>query len=210
MNITNKYIIPEAIKLKKIRNEDHRHFVVIPRRALLDRRITGENLRVLGVLASYCNKSGYSFVSMKTIAKDLNCTIQNIFKHLKRLEKYGIIESFNNYFPALKGNTRRIIYNEKIKHEDLKHDDLSNGDILTIQKHTALLNSIESHNDEIDKVKQSEDSSDDPILAIFEYLKSESDLLAIEKALASGLDPNSILSALSKGLSIDNAINSGG
>lgn len=208
MNITNKYIIPEAIKIKKIRNEDHRHFVVIPRRALLDRRITGENLRVLGVLASYCNRSGYSFVSMKTIAKDLNCTIQNIFKHLKRLEKYGVIESFNNYFPALKGNTRRIIYNEKISHEDLKHDDLSNGDILAIQKHTSLINSIEAHHAELDKVKQSEDSGNDPILAIFEYLKTDSDLLAIEKALASGLDPNIILSALSKGLSLHDALNS--
>ena len=60
MNISKSYVIPEAIKLKKIRNEDHRHFVVIPRRALLNRNITGENLRVLGVLASYCNKSGYN------------------------------------------------------------------------------------------------------------------------------------------------------
>lgn len=208
MNITNKYIIPEAIKLKKIRNEDHRHFVVIPRRALLDRRITGENLRVLGVLASYCNRSGYSFVSLKTIAKDLDCTIQNIHKHLKRLEKYGIIESFNNYFPALKGNTRRIIYNEKISHEDLKHDDLSNGDILAIQKHTSLINSIEAHHIESDKVKQSEDSGNDPILAIFEYVKTDSDLLAIEKALASGLDPNTLEARLSSGLSVDQAINS--
>ena len=206
MNITNKYIIPEAIKLKKIRNEDHRHFVVIPRRALLDRRITGENLRVLGVLASYCNKSGYSFVSMKTIAKDLNCTIQNIFKHLKKLEKYGVIESFNNYFPALKGNTRRIIYNENISHEDLKTDDLSNGDILAIQKHTSILNSIESHYDESDKVKQSKDSSIDPILAIFEYVKTDADLLAIEKALASGSDPKAIFEHLSRGIRLPEAI----
>lgn len=208
MNITNKYIIPEAIKLKKIRNEDHRHFVVIPRRALLNRSITGENLRVLGVLASYCNKSGYSFVSLKTIANDLNCSIQNIHKHLKRLEKHGIIESFNNYFPLLKGNTRRIIYNEKIKHEDLKHDDLSNGDILAIQKHNTLLNSIEAHHTESDKVKQSDNPSIDPILAIFEYVKTESDMLGIEKALEAGSDPNIILSALSKGLSVSDAINS--
>lgn len=208
MNISKSYVIPDAIKIKKIRNEDQRHFVVIPRRALLDRRITGENLRVLGVLASYCNKSGYSFVSLKTIAGDLNCTIQNIHKHLKRLEKYGIIESFNNYFPALKGNTRRIIYNEKIKHEDLKHDDLSNNDILQIQKHTTLINSIEAIDTESDKVKQSENSRVDPMLVIFEYVKSESDLLAIEKALASGLDPRSLEARLSSGLSVHDAINS--
>jgi len=206
MNISKSYVIPEAIKLKKIRNEDHRHFVVIPRRALLNRSITGENLRVLGVLASYCNKSGYSFVSLKTIAGDLNCSIQNIHKHLKRLEKHGIIESFSNYFPLLKGNTRRIIYNEKIKHEDLKHDDLTNGDILTIQKHNTILNSIEAHHTESDKVKQSDNHSIDPILAIFKYLKTDADLLAIEKALSSGIDPIMLEARLASGLSVHDAV----
>jgi biotin operon repressor len=206
MNISKSYVIPEAIKLKKIRNEDHRHFVVIPRRALLNRSITGENLRVLGVLASYCNKSGYSFVSLKTIANDLNCSIQNIHKHLKRLEKHGIIESFNNYFPLLKGNTRRIIYNEKISHEDLKSDDLSNGDILAIQRHNTLLNSIEVHKADPDKVKQSVNQIDDPLLALFECVTSEADLIQIERLLSSGVDPVTIKDALSSGESVASVI----
>lgn len=207
MNITNKYVIPEAIKLKKIRNEDQRHFVVIPIKAVLDRKITGENLRVLCALAGYCNKSGYSFVSLKTISKDLKCTPQNIGKHLKKIERLGYIQSFSNYFPNLKGNTRRIIYDDKIKHDDLKTDDLSNNDILTIQRHTVLMNQIESNQAKPLRDSESENPRHDPILAIFEYVKTESDMLGIEKALEAGSDPNIILSALSKGLSVSDAIN---
>lgn len=206
MNITNKYIIPEAIKLKKIRNEDQRHFVVIPIKAVIDRRMTGENLRALCALAGYCNRSGYSFASLKTIAQDLKCTPQNLGKHLKKIEKLGYIQSFNNYFPNLKGNTRRIIYDDKIKHDDLKTDDLSNNDILNIQRYTVLMNQIESNQAKPDRDSESENQGNDPILAIFEYLKTESDMLAIEKALEAGSDPHGILTMLSRGFNASEAI----
>ena len=208
MNISKSYTIPEAIKLKKIKNEDQRHFVVIPIKAVIDRRVTGENLRVLCALAGYCNKSGYSFVSLKTISKDLNCTPQNIGKHLKKIESLGYIQSFSSYFPNLKGNTRRIIYDDKIKHEDLKTDDLSNHDILTIQRHTVLMSQIESNQAKPDRDSESENPRHDPILAIFKCLKSESDMLAIERSLEAGSDPIRILAGLQRGLSVSDAINS--
>ena len=118
--IESKYKIPEQIKLKTVKNEDQRRFCVVPLKAFLNRKVSGENLRVLAILASYCNRGGYSFVSLKTIAKDLGCSPQNILKHLNKLEAQGIIETKSNYFPMLKGNTRRIIYDEKIKDDDLK------------------------------------------------------------------------------------------
>ena len=108
--ISKTYHIPEPIKLKTTKNKDLRKFCVVPLKAFLNRKVSGENLRVLAILASYCNKGGYSFVSLKTIAKDLGCTAANIHKHLKKLEAQGIIKTESNYFPALKGNTRRIIY----------------------------------------------------------------------------------------------------
>ena len=117
--VESKYKIPEQIKLKTVKNEDQRRFCVVPLKAFLNRKVSGENLRVLAILASYCNRGGYSFVSLKTIAKDLKCTPANILKHLNKLEAQGIIETQSNYFPMLKGNTRRIIYDEKIKDDDL-------------------------------------------------------------------------------------------
>ncbi len=78
--IESKYKIPEQIKLKTTKNIDQRKFCVVPLKAFLNRKVSGENLRVLAILASYCNRGGYSFVSLKTMAKDLGCTAANILK----------------------------------------------------------------------------------------------------------------------------------
>jgi biotin operon repressor len=141
--IESKYKIPEQIKLKTVKNEDQRRFCVVPLKAFLNRKVSGENLRVLAILASYCNRGGYSFVSLKTIAKDLKCSPQNILKHLNKLEAQGIIETKSNYFPMLKGNTRRIIYDESIKDDDLKEHQFTNADISEILKTNKVINQLE-------------------------------------------------------------------
>jgi biotin operon repressor len=203
--IESKYILPDQVKIKATKNEDMRKFCVVPLKAFLNRKVTGENLRVLAILASYCNKGGYSFVSLKTIAKDLGCTAANIHKHLKKLENQGIIKTYNNYFPSLKGNTRRIIYDDSIKNDDLKEFHFTNADITATIKHTKLINSIESSHIPV-KVNESVNQGIDPILAILEYLTTDADLLAFERALASGCDPVYILSMLSKGASLHDAL----
>jgi biotin operon repressor len=207
--IESKYILPEAIKLKTTKNKDLRKFCVVPLKAFLNRKVSGENLRVLAILASYCNRGGYSFVSLKTMAKDLGCTAANILKHLKKLEAQGIIKTEKNYFPHLKGNTRRIIYDETIKDDDLKEYQFTNADISEVLKTNKVINVL---NQEVipDKVNQSRIQTDDPMLAIFKYLKSDSDLLAVEKALACGLDPIKLEGLLSSGLSLHDALISNG
>jgi DNA-binding MarR family transcriptional regulator len=87
--IESKYKIPDQIKLKTTKNIDQRKFCVVPLKAFLNRKVSGENLRVLAILASYCNRGGYSFVSLKTMAKDLGCTAANILKHLNKLYHKG-------------------------------------------------------------------------------------------------------------------------
>jgi predicted transcriptional regulator len=204
--IESKYILPDQVKIKAVKNEDMRKFCVVPLRAFLNRKVSGENLRVLAILASYANKGGYSFVSLKTIAKDLGCTAANIHKHLKKLEAQGIIKSYSNYFPGLKGNTRRIIYDETIKNDDLKEYQFTNADITATLKHTKLINEVESSHIPV-KVNESVNQGIDPMLVILECVKSESDLLAIEKALAGGLDAEVLKARLSSGLSVHEAIN---
>ncbi len=204
--IESKYILPDQVKIKAVKNEDMRKFCVVPLRAFLNRKVSGENLRVLAILASYCNKGGYSFVSLKTIAKDLGCTAANIHKHLKKLEAQGIIKSYKNYFPSLKGNTRRIIYDDSIKNDDLKEFHFTNADITATLKHTKLINAVESSHIPV-KVNESVNQSKDSILAVLEYLTSDADLLAFERALAGGSDPNAILQGLQRGLSLLEAIN---
>jgi predicted ArsR family transcriptional regulator len=194
-SISKTYHIPEQIKLKTVKNEDQRRFCVVPLKAFLNRKVSGENLRVLAILASYCNRGGYSFVSLKTIAKDLRCSPQNILKHLNKLEAQGIIETKSNYFPMLKGNTRRIIYDEKIKDDDLKEHQFTNADISEILKTNKVINQLEDNNEPL-KVNQSAIQGDDDLTSLFNTITRESDLLEAERLLSQGLTPKEVIARM--------------
>ena len=197
-SINKTYHIPEQIKLKTVKNEDQRRFCVVPLKAFLNRKVSGENLRVLAILASYCNRGGYSFVSLKTIAKDLKCSPQNILKHLNKLEAQGIIETKSNYFPMLKGNTRRIIYDEKIKDDDLKEHQFTNADISEILKTNKVINQLETSNEPL-KVNQSAIQEDDELASLFNTITRESDLLEAERLLSQGLTPKEVITRMALG-----------
>jgi biotin operon repressor len=196
--IESKYKIPEQIKLKTVKNEDQRRFCVVPLKAFLNRKVSGENLRVLAILASYCNRGGYSFVSLKTIAKDLGCSPQNILKHLNKLEAQGIIETKSNYFPMLKGNTRRIIYDEKIKDDDLKEHQFTNADISEILKTNKVINQLEDSEQPL-KVNQSAIQGDDDLTSLFNTITRERDLLEAERLLSQGLTPKEVITRMALG-----------
>ena len=196
--IESKYKIPEQIKLKTVKNEDQRRFCVVPLKAFLNRKVSGENLRVLAILASYCNRGGYSFVSLKTIAKDLGCSPQNILKHLNKLEAQGIIETKSNYFPMLKGNTRRIIYDESIKDDDLKEHQFTNADISEILKTNKVINQLEDSNEPL-KVNQSANHVDDDLTSLFMSISKETDLILAERLLSQGLTPSEVRTRMALG-----------
>ena len=196
--IESKYKIPEQIKLKTTKNIDQRKFCVVPLKAFLNRKVSGENLRVLAILASYCNRGGYSFVSLKTMAKDLGCTAANILKHLNKLENQGIIETTKNYFPNLKGNTRRIIYDDSIKDDDLKEHQFTNADVSEILKHNKIINSL---NDDVipDKVNQSEIQDSDDLTSLFNTITKESQLIEAERLLSQGFTPGEVRTRMALG-----------
>jgi predicted ArsR family transcriptional regulator len=196
--IESKYKIPEQIKLKTHKNEDLRKFCVVPLKAFLNRKVSGENLRVLAILASYCNRGGYSFVSLKTIAKDLKCSPQNILKHLKKLEAQGIIETKSNYFPMLKGNTRRIIYDEKIKDDDLKEHQFTNADISEILKTNKVINQLEDSEQPL-KVNQSANQGMDEVTSLFSTLSKEHQLIEAERLLAQGFSVSEVKARMALG-----------
>ena len=190
--LESKYILPNAIKLKTTKNEDLRKFCVMPLRAFLNPKISPYALRVLGVLASYCNRGGFSFVSLKTIGSDLKCTPQNVGKHLKNLEAFGIVESYKNYFPMLKGNTRRIIFDENIKREDLKEHDLMNSEITEILNNTKLQNKVSGEGEKVPRVSQSDNVEIDELASLFLSISKESDLILAERLLSQGLTPGEV------------------
>lgn len=139
-----EYKIPESIQIQKLRNKDHRHFVVIPYKAVIDKKVTRGNLRVLCVLAAYCNKQGFSIVGLRTLAKQLQCTYPNIHNHLKKLEKLGYVEMRkNSAYPGIRGNLRRIVYDSSVKWDDVKGYMLDNEDINYIKRYNEIENAKE-------------------------------------------------------------------
>lgn len=190
--IDSQYKIPEQIKLKTVKNEDLRRFCVVPIKAFLNKKLTGENLRVLAVLASYANKGGFSFVSCETMAKDLKCSYQNVHKHLSKLEAQGVIETYRNYFPKLKGNTRRIIYDEKIKREDVSEYDLKNSEISEILKTNRVLNEVNENDSQSHVDVQSAKQGEDELASLFLTITKESDLITAERLLSQGLSVSEV------------------
>ena len=134
-----KYEIPKSIEIKKLRNKDHRHFVVLPFKAIIDKKVSAANIRTLGILAAYCNKQGFSIVGLRTMASKLKTSYQDVFNQLKKLEELGYVESRKrSAYPGIRGNLRRIIFDDSIKWDDVKGYMLDNEDI----KHIVKVNKI--------------------------------------------------------------------
>ena len=136
-----KYEIRESIKIRKLRKKDHRHFVVLPFKAIIDKKVSAANIRTLGILAAYCNKQGFSIVGLKTMASKLQTSFQNVHNQLKKLEQLGYVESRkNSAYPGIRGNLRRIVYDNSIKWDDVKGYMLDNEDINHIVKVNKINN----------------------------------------------------------------------
>lgn len=97
---------------------DQRHHVVMPIKALTDKRLTDNQVRVLGVLCSYCNRAGITWVGQARVGKDLGVSQQAVAKQLKVLRERGYIEVTSRGFRGERANTIRVIHDESISQED--------------------------------------------------------------------------------------------
>lgn len=114
------YEIPQKPQLKiKTKQPDKRKFAVIPI-SILSKKLTEGQFKVLIAFASYCNKGGFTYVALERIAQDVGLKKSTVHYHLKKLEQKGIIKSERNYYPLIKGSTRRIIYDDKLTDEDVQ------------------------------------------------------------------------------------------
>lgn len=110
-----EYNLPKPPKIKeKVMQPDQRKFCVVPLRAVLAKDLTLTGLKVLCLLASYCNKAGFTYVSQGRLANDLGVNQSAINRQIKQLETKGYIKQFSGYSTNIKGKTKRIIYDEDI------------------------------------------------------------------------------------------------
>ena len=109
------YKLPKPPKIKeKVMQPDQRKFCVVPLRAVVAKDLTLTGLKVLCLLASYCNKAGFTYVSQARLANDLGVNQSAINRQIKQLETKGYIKQFSGYSTQVKGKTKRIIYDEQI------------------------------------------------------------------------------------------------
>lgn len=113
------YKIPKKPRIEQVdKGPDKRSFLVLPFRASTDKRLTIGPLRVLLVLASYCNRAGVCWVGQIAIGQALNISPSAVCRHMQKLEKLGYIRTVAKGWPGLRAYTRQLIFNPDISAED--------------------------------------------------------------------------------------------
>jgi DNA-binding CsgD family transcriptional regulator len=93
---------------------DQRKIAVMPLKALTDQTLTDGSIRVLGVLCSYCNRAGITWVSQARLAKDLNISRQAVTNQLMQLRAAGYVEIIKKGFRGERCNTLRVIFDQSV------------------------------------------------------------------------------------------------
>ena len=197
-----EYTLPKKPKIKeKVIQPDQRKFCVVPLRAVIDKRLTYASLRALCLLASYCNKAGFTYVSLARMGNDLGINQSSIHRQIKKLEALGFIKQFPSYHANIKGKTKRIIYDESISDREAEQiagepkEAHSRDEIkaLYTQKRINNNNDITNENMHSDG-KQSKLARNELITSLLNSVTSEQELTNITKRIEAGED----LEALSK------------
>jgi len=197
-----EYKLPNKPKIKeKVIQPDQRKFCVVPLRAVIDKRLTYASLRALCLLASYCNKAGFTYVSLARLGNDLGINQSSIHRQIKKLEALGFIKQFPSYHANIKGKTKRIIYDESISDREAEQiagepkEAHSRDEIkaLYTQKRINNNNDITNENMHSDG-KQSKLARNELITSLLNSVTSEQELTNITKRIEAGED----LEALSK------------
>lgn len=110
--------IPAPVKIRR-RAEKPRpmQFAIIPLRAIADGRLTDRQVRVLGLIASYCNRAGITWATQETLGRQMGMSRAGMGKHMNNLAALGYLEKIGGYKRAVKGWTWRVLFDPKLTAE---------------------------------------------------------------------------------------------
>lgn len=109
------FTLPKKPRIyKKDAPPDQRKIAVMPLKALTDQTLTDGSIRILGVLCSYCNRAGITWVSQARLAKDLNISRQAVTNQLMQLRAAGYVEIIKKGFRGERCNTLRVIFDQSV------------------------------------------------------------------------------------------------
>lgn len=113
------FALPKKPRIKeKDAPPDQRKVAILPIRALTDERLTDGAFRVLGLLCSYCNRAGITWVSQKRLAEDMKTSRQNITNQVAKLRDAGYVEIIRKGFRGERCNTLRVVFDPNLTAED--------------------------------------------------------------------------------------------
>jgi len=196
-----EYKLPKPPQIKeKVMQPDQRKFCVVPLRAVVAKDLTLTGLKVLCLLASYCNKAGFTYVSQARLANDLGVNQSAINRQIKQLETKGYIKQFGGYSTNIKGKTKRIIYDEKISDREAEQiageprEPFTNVEYnQMLQKNNMLRkNNSLSNSKSHDNVMQSTQADMDVITSLKASVQSSHELAMLNRDIKLGL-PISVL-----------------
>jgi len=205
-----EYKLPKKPKIKeKVIQPDQRKFCVVPLRAVIDKRLTYASLRALCLLASYCNKAGFTYVSLARMGNDLGISQSSIHRQIKKLEALGFIKQFPSYHANIKGKTKRIIYDENISDREAEQIAGEPKEAHTRQEIKALYaqKRINNNNDITDKNMHSEGKQSGMVNShvltrLKTYVSNERESQRLEALINQGESIEKLETHLLKGLSL--------
>jgi biotin operon repressor len=113
------FTIPKQPKIKlKAKPPDQRKIAVLPLRALRDKTLYNQSIRVLGLLCSYANRAGITWVAGTTLAKELGVSKSAISQQMRQLKQKGYVEVIKRGYMGQRTDTLRIIYDPSISATD--------------------------------------------------------------------------------------------
>jgi biotin operon repressor len=130
------FTIPKQPKIKlKAKPPDQRKIAVLPLRALRDKTLYNQSIRVLGLLCSYANRAGITWVAGTTLAKELGVSKSAISQQMRQLKQKGYVEVIKRGYMGQRTDTLRIIYDPSISATDAiamlgNHDELKSPTML--------------------------------------------------------------------------------
>jgi hypothetical protein len=97
---------------------DQRKYAVVPFAALSDKRLHHLSIRVLGLICSYANRAGITWVGQTRIGAHLGISKQAVNKAVSELKKAGYLEVVSKGFRAERADTLRIIFDPSLSAQD--------------------------------------------------------------------------------------------
>jgi DNA-binding transcriptional regulator GbsR (MarR family) len=182
------------IELKE-KKPDGRYYSVVPLRAIHDKRLTRGDLINLMTLCSYCSNNGFTFVAYSTMAQLRGCSIPNIARGMKKLERFGYFEQVKKGYTGLRGSLKRVIYDETINADDAiaisnTPLEIPTQENITMARHQRTKQTVNKQADTDTQI-----TFNDALLVVSHSLKSDSDLLRLEQLVSRGISRTELIKA---------------